>query len=87
MTALQPVEGGFRGQVQALIGEARHELLGRQVRELRTFHEAQDLGLFGERQGIAGAVAWSAPTIVARGVLAPAFDGASRDPGDPAGLL
>jgi hypothetical protein len=63
------------------MGQAWHQLLRREVCELRTSHEAHDLGLFSEHQGIFRAVVRSTSTVVVLGMRAPSLDGPSRDVG------
>ena len=85
-TTLQAIDRRFGGEVEALISEPRHQLLGPQMRVARTPQHRDDLRLFDQGECIAWATMWAASTILAAGPVAPAFNGSSRDADDPTGL-
>src|SRR6185437_1999811 len=86
ISALQPVEGGFRGEVQAPIGKLRYKLLRGEVSEACAHHELQKLRFLPGAEGVCRATVRPTSTVIRIRSTAPALNGSSRDPGDLACL-
>jgi hypothetical protein len=75
-SALKPIDRRLGSEVEALIGELRHELFRRQACVPDTTEHAEDLRLFHCRERVARSSMRTAAAIVAARPGPPALDGA-----------